>query len=98
MTNSSSSSFVICKNDIDYKDIKLIEEFCNHISSEEFLRCCENCNVEHVYNLVDYKKDDEEMHIWVTNDCCMENDEINEIIYKKDRSWDDINPKFDYDY
>lgn len=68
VTNSSSSSFVVCKKDIGEKNYKYIENRFTHISSGELLKMCHECDVDDVYYLVDYNTDDEEMHIWVRRD------------------------------
>lgn len=101
VTNSSSSSFVICKNDLinDNKKwaIEYIEtSFCN-IDSENLLKDCINCNVDNIYYLVDYKSNDEQMHIWVKRDELMYDDVIDDILCDYDRKIE-IPAKFSYHY
>lgn len=96
VTNSSSSSFVICKNDITEDDVKYIEDNFEHASVEEMYWMIKNWSVYNVYYLVDYEPTDEVMHIWVRRDECMDDDRIDDILYDFDR--DDITPKFDYHY
>jgi hypothetical protein len=96
VTNSSSSSFVICKNDITEDDVKYIEDNFEHASVEEMYWMIKNWSVYNVYYLVDYEPTDEVMHIWVRRDECMDDDRIDDILYDFDR--EDITPKFDYHY
>lgn len=96
VTNSSSSSFVVCKKDIGEKNYKYIENRFTHINSDELLKMCCECDVDDVYYLVDYNKDDEEMHIWVRRDEEMYDDKIDDVLWNFDRN--DILPKFDYHY
>lgn len=96
VTNSSSSSFVVCKHDIGEDNVKYIEDVFEHVSSEELLNMCQECDVDRIYYLVDYNEDDEEMHIWVRRDESMCDDNIDDILYQHDRN--DISPKFDYHY
>ena len=97
VTNSSSSSFVICKSDITDDDIKYIEDHFEHTSVRDLAWDCNNCYVDYVYYLVDYKPDDEVMHIWVRRDEAMDDDRIDDILWKMDKSYQ-IYPKFDYHY
>lgn len=97
VTNSSSSSFVICKKDITVDKIKYIETYFDHVSCEELYRKCLSCDIDEVYYLIDYQPEDEEMHIWVRRDEAMDDDEIDDILWEKDRS-DEISPKFNYHY
>ena len=96
VTNSSSSSFVICKNDITEDDIRYIEENFEHSTIEDLMWMINNWNVYNVYYLVDYEPSDDVMHIWVRRDEAMDDDRIDDILYKFDR--EDITPKFDYHY
>lgn len=96
VTNSSSSSFVICKSDITQDDIKYIEDVFEHTSADDLLSDCVNCDVDSIYYLVDYEPNDEIMHIWVRRDELMYDDRIDDILYECDR--DEITPKFDYHY
>ena len=96
VTNSSSSSFVVCKKDIGEEKIKYIEDYFVHVDSEELLEMCHNCDVDDIYYLVDYNENDEEMHVWVRRDECMYDDEIDDVLYDFDRR--DIAAKFDYHY
>lgn len=111
VTNSSSSSFVVCKKDIGEEKAQYIEDEFTHVSYDELLQMCEECDVGDIYYLVDYKSDDEEMHVWVKRDECMNDDNIDDVLYDNDKSsgWDYINgewvpkpdriePKFDYHY
>ena len=111
VTNSSSSSFVICKNDISHEDVKYIEDNFTHVSYEELSNMCRYCAVDDIYYLVDYNTDDQEMHIWVRRDEAMDDDRIDDILFDNDRScswtWVDnkcvenkncITPKFNYHY
>ena len=97
VTNSSSSSFVICKNDITKEDVAYIEDTFTHINHDELLWCCQDCYVNDVYYLVDYQPKDQEMHIWVKRDEYMDDERIDDILYEMDKS-STIWPKFDYHY
>lgn len=96
VTNSSSSSFVICKSDITKDDIKYIEDNFEHATVEELLWMIHHLHVSDVYYLVDYEPNDEVMHIWVRRDEAMYDERIDDVLYEFDRS--DIDPKFDYHY
>ena len=111
VTNSSSSSFVICKKDISIDDIRYIESNFTHVSYNELYDMCLNCDVYDIYYLVDYKPEDTEMHIWVTRDESMDDDRIDNILFDNDVScsekWVDgkwvknearIASKFNYHY
>lgn len=100
VTNSSSSSFVICKKEVDEKYVKYIEENFVDISIRDLLVDCNECIVSDVYYLVDYKSSDEYMHIWVRRDESMYDDYINNILYDFDRDGQDGYPsaKFYYHY
>lgn len=111
-TNSSSCSFVICKSDLPVKDKALIiayikQEF-NKTTISELIEDIDNGNPE-LYNLVEYKEYDDEMHIWIRRDEAMNDDYIDDILEFYDRSsnWQRdmlednkpvIKPKFDYHY
>ena len=97
VTNSSSSSFVICKSDISEDDIKYIEKNFEPTSAKGLAWDCMHCNVHYVYYLVDYEPDDEEMHIWVRRDEAMGDDRIDDILWDMDKSHI-ISPKFNYHY
>lgn len=97
VTNSSSSSFVICKSDISEDDIKYIEENFEYTSAKDLAWDCMHCNVHYVYYLIDYEHNDEEMHIWVRRDEAMYDDRIDDILWDMDKSHI-ISPKFDYHY
>lgn len=97
VTNSSSSSFVVCRKDIGDTYAKYIKDHFEHVSSDELLEMCHSCDVDDVYYLVDYNDGDEEMHIWVRRDEAMYDDNIDDILCDFDRSYD-ISPKFDYHY
>jgi hypothetical protein len=97
VTNSSSSSFVICKNEITEDDIKYIENNFEHETVEGLMWSINNWSVYDVYYLVDYNPSDNEMHVWVRRDEAMDDDRIDDILWKMDRS-DTISPKFDYHY
>lgn len=96
VTNSSSSSFVICKNDISEDDIKYIEDNFEHATVDELKWMIYNLHVNDVYYLVDYEPNDEVMHIWVRRDEAMCDGRIDDVLYEFDRV--DITPKFDYHY
>lgn len=96
VTNSSSSSFVVCRNDIGKENAEYIENNFTHVDHDELLNMCVSCDVDDVYYLVDYNKDDDEMHIWVRRDEAMYDDRIDDILWDFDRN--DISPKFDYHY
>lgn len=111
VTNSSSSSFVVCKKDIGEEAISYIENNFTHVSYKELYYMCLDCNVDDIYYLVDYNTDDEEMHIWVRRDEDMDDDRIDNILFVNDKSNDwifvnndwvenpnRIKPKFDYHY
>lgn len=96
VTNSSSSSFVVCRKDIGKENAKYIEDHFEHVDSDQLLKMRYECDVNDVYYLVDYNEGDEEMHIWVRRDESMYDDNIDDVLYDFDRS--DISPKFDYHY
>ena len=100
VTNSSSSSFVICKKDLinDNKKwaINYIETNFYNIDSKDLLEDCRSCDVDYVYYLVDYKPEDKEMHIWVKRDESMYDDTIDDILWDYDNG--EIPAKFDYHY
>lgn len=113
VTNSSSSSFVISKNKTDAKYIKYIEDNFIHISREHLNFLCDECDVEDIYYLVDYKPEDEYMHIWVRRDESMGDDFIDDILFMESvgdsEVWDEkqekwvtnenfVPPKFDRHY
>lgn len=97
VTNSSSSSFVICKDALpqDKRDeiVSYIEKHFTTITSEKLLEDCQHCNVRDIYYLVDYQKEDNDMHIWVRRDECMDDDYIDDILCDYDNP--QILPKFD---
>jgi hypothetical protein len=110
VTNSSSSSFVICKSDFpqDKKEslINIIETNCTRVTKNRLLQDIA-VSYPSLYNLVDYEPCDNEMHVWVRRDECMNNDKLDDILYHYDRSnpWSAgakgktvISPKFDYHY
>lgn len=97
VTNSSSSSFVICKKDISEDDIKYIETNFEHEDINSLMQMINYCSVNDIYYLVDYNPNDEEMHIWVRRDEAMDDDRIDDILWEMDKS-DKISPKFDYHY
>lgn len=97
VTNSSSSSFVVCKKDIGDANAKYIEDNFTHIGHSKLLEMCQECEVDDIYYLVDYNSEDDEMHIWVKRDECMEDDRIDDVLYDFDKSRD-ISPKFSYHY
>lgn len=97
VTNSSSSSFVVCKKDIGEANAKYIEDNFTHIGRSELLEMCQECEVDDIYYLVDYNPDDEEMHIWVRRDESMDDDRIDDVLYDFDKSRG-ISPNFDYHY
>lgn len=96
MTNSSSSSFVVCKKDIGEEKTKYIEDNFTHINSDKLLDMCWKGDVNDIYYLVDYNENDEEMHVWVKRDESMYDDEIDDVLYDFNRH--NISPKFDYHY
>ena len=103
VTNSSSSSFVICKNDLINANkawaIKYIEEHFNNIDSKTLYEKCYDVDVDDIYYLVDYNPEDEQMHIWVRRDEAMYDDEIDDILWDYDKDGvDGISAKFDYHY
>ena len=111
VTNSSSSSFVVCKKDIGEENAKYIENHFEHVSKDELLHMCKEGEVYDVYYLVDYKENDEEMHVWVRRDEAMYDDDIDSVLCNNNKAggwvyidgeWipkpDRIEPKFDYHY
>ena len=96
VTNSSSSSFVICKKDVTEADVKYIEDNFTHATIEELYWMIDTWNVDDVYYLVEYEPGDEVMHVWVRRDEAMDDERIDDILYDFDRM--DIAPKFDYHY
>ena len=97
VTNSSSSSFVICKKEISADDVNYIENNFTHVSWDELYNMCIYCDVDDIYYLVDYNTDDETMHIWVRRDEAMCDDRIDDILWDFDQS-ESIDPKFYYHY
>lgn len=89
VTNSSSSSFVICKNKIDEEYINYIEEKFIHVTSEELSTMIDYCDVDNVYYLVDYSLEDEHMHIWVARDEAMDDEYIDGVLFENDDSLPD---------
>ena len=66
-----------------------------------------NNDCPELYNLIEYNPADEEMHIWVSRDECMNDDFIDDILFDYDRSigWGEkvsdkeiISPIFEYHY
>lgn len=100
VTNSSSSSFIICKDslpdNIREKVVSYIEEHFNEATVEEMYQYYKDCDFDSIYYLVDYHPNDNEMHIWVTRDESMCDDNIDDILYKYDNI--SIEPKFDLHY
>ena len=96
VTNSSSSSFVVCRTDIGEDKARYIEENFVHIDSNTLYEMCQNCDVDNIYYLVDYNDGDEDMHIWVRRDEAMWDDYIDDDLYGHDRN--DIASKFNYHY
>lgn len=100
VTNSSSSSFVICKNDLpeDIRDkvISYIENHFTHAEVEDMNEMYKYCEFYDTYYLVGYQKDDPYMHVWVTRDEYMDDEFIDNILYEyKDCS---IPAKYDEHY
>ena len=79
VTNSSSSSFVVCRKDIGEENAKYIESHFEHVTKDELLEMCCECDVRDIYYLVDYNEGDEEMHIWVKRDECMYDNNIDDV-------------------
>ena len=111
VTNSSSSSFVVRKKDIGEEAVNYIESNFIHISHDRLYDMCQYGDVDDIYYLVDYKNNDEEMHIWVRRDEAMDDDRIDDVLFDNDVSsqnkwvngkWvkneDYIEPKFYYHY
>lgn len=100
VTNSSSSSFVICKdslpNDIRDRVVSYIETHFEEATVEEMNEYYEDCDFDSIYYLVGYKHSDNDMHIWVRRDESMCDDNIDDILYKYDNT--SIEPKFDLHY
>ena len=97
VTNSSSSSFVVCRRDIGEENAKYIEDYFEHVSKDELLEMCRERDVYDIYYLVDYNEGDEEMHVWVRRDESMCDDNIDDVLYDNDREGE-ITAKFDYHY
>lgn len=97
VTNSSSSSFVLCKKEIGEYYQDYIERHFEWVTYDDLLQMCNECDVDDIYYLVDYEPDDEVMHIWVRRDEAMCDDEIDDILYRFDKTGE-IDPKFDYHY
>lgn len=100
VTNSSSSSFVICKSDlpedIREKAISYMELTFEHASVAEMEEMYKDCDFDRIYYLVDYHPNDEYMHVWVRRDESMYDDFIDEILYKYDNTL--VPPKYDAHY
>ena len=86
VTNSSSSSFVVCKKDIGEEAVNYIENHFTHVSYDELYNMCCTGDVDDIYYLVDYKNNDEEMHIWVRRDEAMCDDQIDDVLFNNDQS------------
>lgn len=82
VTNSSSSSFVVCRKDIGEDKANYLYNLCTHISADDLYQLCDECNVKNVYYLVDYQDGDEEMHVWVRRDESMYDDYIDDALYE----------------
>lgn len=100
VTNSSSSSFVVSKKDIGEDKANYIEEHFDHVTSDELLEIIEDFDVyRSVYFLVDYKPEDEYMHIWVRRDEYMDDNYIDDVLWDNDLSYEGgIEPKFEYHF
>lgn len=96
ITNSSSSSFVISRKEVGETYADYILGTFKHISSDDLLECCQELDVYYTYYLVDYDGSDL-MHIWVKRDEIMDDDYIDDILWKFDKSLE-ISPKFTYHY
>jgi len=97
VTNSSSSSFVIGLNNIKHDELKnkiknIILRECKRATVEQMNSMIENYELDDIYYLIDYNND-EYMHIWVTRDEYMDNEELDDILFEWD--CDDESPKFD---
>jgi hypothetical protein len=111
VTNSSSISFVVRKKDIGEEAVNYIERCFIHVSCDELFDMCQYGDVYDTYYLVDYKNNDEEMHIWIKRDEEMYDNRIDDVLFNNDVSYpnkwvdgkwvkneDYIVPKFDYHY
>lgn len=97
VTNSSSSSFVVCRKDIGEANADYILRNFEDVTYEELYEMYKNCDVSDVYYLVGYEPNDEYMHIWVRRDEAMCDYEIDDVLWDYDCS-DKVAPKFDYHY
>ena len=100
VSNSSSSSFVLVKEEMTEEEIKIVLDSCHHTTIESLDDACDNDWPE-LYNVVEYQDSDPNIHVWVRRDECMCNDELDDILEKYD-GWDEntknIDPKYDRHY
>jgi len=83
VTNSSSTSFVLERKNLTQNEIDLITKKCTHVSVKELWEIIDG-DFPDLYNLVDYTKGDAQLHIWIRRDECMDDHELDEILYDKE--------------
>ena len=102
VTNSSSSSFVISKDklpdDIRDKVVSYIESNFEEATVGEMHQHYNDCDFDNIYYLVGYHQGDNDMHIWGRRDECMDDDFIDDILYKYDCESADKPAKFGLHY
>ena len=57
VSNSSSSSFVVCRKDIGEENAKYIENHFEHVSKDELLHMCEEGEVEYSKEYLKHEKE-----------------------------------------
>jgi len=101
VTNSSSTSFVIGLKNIKHDELKekikgIILQKCISVSVDEINQMYNDGDIDDIYYLIDYSENDENMHVWVKRDECMDDEELDNILWDWDQN--DISPKWDRHY
>lgn len=101
VTNSSSSSFVLVKNELPKEKLEYILQNFERATVDEMKFMYADGWFDDIYYLVDYNDDDEHLHIWVRRDEAMCDDFIDDTLWDYDvngwgkKSEDYIAPKYD---
>ena len=101
VTNSSSSSFVLVKNEIPKEKLEYILQNFERATVDEMKDMYADGWFDDIYYLVDHNDDDEHLHIWVRRDEAMCDDFIDDTLWDYDvNGWgkkreDRIEPKYD---